>query len=91
MNELIAGKERAELYFMAHPSTPSAMRRPGLSRRAGNWIVLLGPNVRDGICGRGRTVEAALRAFDANYVAALRASNGHVSAGVRAPVQAGLR
>jgi hypothetical protein len=33
---------------------------------------LLGPSVEEGIVGIGQTVEAALRAFDAQYLAGLR-------------------
>jgi len=47
------------------------MRRPQLSVRGGLWIALLGPSVEDGIVGIGPTVEAALQAFDTQYLAAL--------------------
>src|SRR2546423_9365678 len=67
-----AAMERAELYFAAHPASPSAVRRPALSKRSGVWVAMLGKNVREGIVGFGATVEAALRAFDAQYLAALR-------------------
>jgi hypothetical protein len=36
--------------------------------RGGVWIALLGPSISEGIAGFGCTVEAALRAFDAQYV-----------------------
>jgi hypothetical protein len=65
-------KERAELYFAANPGSPSAVRRPKISHRSGTWMALLGLSVRNGIVGFGPTVEAALRAFDAQYLAALR-------------------
>jgi hypothetical protein len=48
------------------------VRRPQLSIRSGTWIALLGRGIEDGIVGIGSTVEAALRAFDAQYLAALR-------------------
>lgn len=67
-----AVNERAELYFLAHPGSPSAVRRPRLFARSGVWVALLGRNVREGIAGFGPTVEAALRAFDAQYMNALR-------------------
>ena len=67
-----AALERAELYYIAHPGSPSAMRRPKLSVRSGTWIALLGRSVQDGIAGFGTTVEGALRAFDAQYLNALR-------------------
>jgi hypothetical protein len=67
-----AGMEQMELYYAAHPGCPSAVRRPQLSIRGALWIALLGRSVEEGILGIGATVEAALRAFDAQYLAALR-------------------
>jgi hypothetical protein len=64
--------ERAALYFLAHPGSPSAVRRPRLFARSGIWVALLGRTVRDGIAGFGPTIEAALRAFDVQYISALR-------------------
>lgn len=69
-----AVNERAELYLLAHPGSPSAVRRPRLFVRSGVWVALLGRNVREGIAGFGPTVEAALRAFDVQYFSALRPS-----------------
>jgi hypothetical protein len=60
-----------ELYCAMHPRSPSAVCRPSLSVRSGLWIALLGPSVEEGIVGIGPTVEAALRAFDAQYLARL--------------------
>ena len=48
------------------------MRRPRLFFRSELWIALLGPSVEEGIVGIGSTVMAALRAFDAQYLAGLR-------------------
>lgn len=67
----LAGQERAELYFRAHPGSPSAVRRPQLSIRSGIWIALLGSQIDIGIAGCGPTVEAALSSFDEQYLAAL--------------------
>jgi len=64
--------QRAALYFAAHPGSPSAVRRPRLSVRRGKWVALLGRNVKEGIAGVGSSVETALRAFDAQYLAFLR-------------------
>jgi hypothetical protein len=68
----VAARQRAELYYELHPRSPSAVRTPKLSVRSGVWIALLGRSVRDGIAGLGPTVEAALRAFDAQYIESLR-------------------
>jgi hypothetical protein len=73
--KMVAAMQRAELYFIAHPGSPSAVRRPQLSYRSGAWVAILGNNVREGIVGFGTTVEGALRAFDAQYLAALRPPN----------------
>jgi hypothetical protein len=61
---------------MAHPGSPTVVRRPQLSRRGDLWIALLGPNVEKGIVGIGPTVDAALRAFDAQYLAFLGHATG---------------
>jgi len=68
----LAAAERMELYYIAHPGSPSAVRRPQLSIRSGVWVALLGDSVRQGIVGFGATVEAALRAFDAQYFKFIR-------------------
>ena len=68
----VAAHQRAELYYELHPRSPSAVRRPKLCVRSGTWVALLGRNVRDGIAGFGPTVEAALRAFDTQYLNSLR-------------------
>src|SRR5207248_8619050 len=68
----LKASERMELYYTAHPTSPSAIRRPQLSIRSGVWVALLGESVRKGIAGFGATVEAALRAFDAQYFNNLR-------------------
>ena len=67
-----AALQRMEMYCEAHPRGPAAVRRPRVIRRGKMWIALLGTNVREGIVGLGPTVEAALRAFDAQYLAGLR-------------------
>lgn len=67
-----AAMSQMELYCDAHPGSPAAVRRPRLFVRGELWIALLGPNVEEGIVGIGPTVTAALRAFDAQYLAGLR-------------------
>jgi hypothetical protein len=68
----IAAKQRAELYCELHPGSPSAVRAPKIFVRSGIWTALLGKSVRDGIAGFGPTVEAALSAFDRQYLTYLR-------------------
>jgi hypothetical protein len=75
-NPTVAAMQRMELYCAAHPGSPSAARRPQLLYREQLWIALLGPTVEEGIVGIGQTVEAALRAFDAQYLAGLRPPSG---------------
>jgi hypothetical protein len=72
LDSTTAAMKRMELYCAAHPGSPSAARRPRLFLRSHLWIALLGPSVEEGIVGIGPTVEAALRAFDAQYLAGLR-------------------
>jgi len=64
-------KDRMERYCTLHPDSPSAVRRPQLSRCRGTFIVLLGHSPDNGIAGIGNTVENALRAFDLQYLRAL--------------------
>ena len=66
-------KDRMERYCTLHPRSPSAVRRPQLSRRRGTFIVLLGHGLENGIVGIGNTVENALRAFDLQYLRAFEA------------------
>lgn len=66
--------ERMELYCLAHPGSPSAVRRPQLLVRGEVWIALLGTSIDEGIAGFGNMVEAALRAFDAQYLRGLPAA-----------------
>jgi hypothetical protein len=67
-----AAMEQMELYCAVHSGSPSAVRRPRLLFRSELWIALLGPSMEEGIVGIGPTVAAALRAFDAQYLAGLR-------------------
>ena len=70
-----AAVEQMEHYCVEHPGSPSAVRRPQLFFRGDLWTALLGPNLAEGIVGIGLTVEAALRAFDAQYLAGQRPPN----------------
>ena len=63
---------RTERYCADHPRSPSAARRPQLSRRGRTFVALLGRNLQSGIAGIGNSVEAALRAFDLQYLRALQ-------------------
>ena len=72
----VAAAQRAQLYYELHPGSPSAVRSPQLFVRSGVWIALLGQSVREGIAGFGPTIEAALRAFDTQYLNTLRPPTG---------------
>src|ERR1700759_766245 len=69
----VAATQRAELYWMAYPGSPSAVQQPRLFMRGKMWIALLGSSLRNGIAGFGPTIESALKEFDAQYLRALRA------------------
>jgi hypothetical protein len=75
-----AAMEQMELYCAAHSGTPSAVRRPRLLFRSELWIALLELTVEEGIVGIGPTIAAALRAFDAQYLAGLRPPSETVGA-----------
>jgi hypothetical protein len=61
-----------EQYFVDHPGSPSAVRRPKVFKQGETFIALLGPDVQHGIVGLGNNVESALRAFDLQYLNDLR-------------------
>jgi hypothetical protein len=67
----VAAIEQTESYCRAHQGSSTAVRRPQLFFRGELWIAVLGPSVEEGIVGIGPTVAAALRAFDAQYLAGL--------------------
>jgi hypothetical protein len=70
-----AAVEQMNEYCATHPRSPSAVRHPQLFFRGDLWVALLGPSFDEGIVGIGPTVAAALRAFDAQYLAGLRPPN----------------
>jgi hypothetical protein len=71
VDQTLAAMEEMERYCTAHPRGPAATRRPRLSIRGRTFVALLGPAIEEGITGFGDTVQAALRAFDAQYSRAL--------------------
>jgi hypothetical protein len=70
-------------YCTLHPRSPSAVRRPQLSRRRGTFVVLLGHSLENGIVVIGNTIENALRAFDLQYLRALEPQPNGVEIGCR--------
>ena len=58
----------AASYCAQHPRSPAAVRRPKIMVRGRSFVALLGATLEDGIAGIGGTVEAALRAFDIQYL-----------------------
>lgn len=69
---MLAVIQRMDLYCMAHPGSPSAVRQPRLSFQDKVWTAVLGPSLTEGIAGFGPTIETALSNFDAQYLQALR-------------------
>lgn len=67
-----AAIEQMNNYCAMRPGSPSAVRRPQLFFRGDLWIALLGPSFEEGIVGVGPSVTDALRAFDEQYLIALR-------------------
>src|SRR5213595_3055568 len=78
MDYAAAAVEQMNQYCASHPGSPSAVRLPQLSFSSDLWVALLGPSFDEGIVGIGPTVAAALRAFDAQYLAGLRPPLGVV-------------
>jgi hypothetical protein len=71
LDQTSRASERRDAYCTAHPRSPTALRRPRLLLRGELWVALLGRNIEQGIVGIGPTIEAALRAFDSQYLAAV--------------------
>ena len=63
----LAAMKEMELYCVSHPRSPATVRRPRLSICGRTFVALLGPAIEEGIAGFGDSVQAALRAFDAQY------------------------
>lgn len=72
LNKTALTVREMDFYFMRHPGSPSAVRRPHLYLDGAAFVALLGPNVKEGIVGLGMTIEAAFRAFDFEYLKRLR-------------------
>jgi hypothetical protein len=66
-DQTLAAMQEMERYCATHPGSPAAVRRPGLTIRGRTFVALLGPSIEEGIAGFGDSVQAALRAFDAQY------------------------
>jgi hypothetical protein len=66
-DQTLAAMQEMERYCAAHPGSPAAARRPGLSIRGRTFVALLGPTIEEGIAGFGDSVQAALSAFDRQY------------------------
>jgi hypothetical protein len=71
VDQTLAVMKEMERYCKAHPNSPAAIRHPRLSIRGRTVVALLGATIEEGIAGFGDTVQAALRAFDAQYSRAL--------------------
>ena len=54
-------------YFVLHPGSPAAVRRPHIVIDHGRYVALLGKSVGRGIFGFGTSVFSALRSFDELY------------------------
>lgn len=81
-NPTLAAMRRMELYCAANPGSPTTARMPQLLYRGQLWVALLGPSAQEGIVGIGQTVEGALRAFDAQYLAGLRPPSARFRRGI---------
>jgi hypothetical protein len=75
VDRTLAAMEEMERYCTAHPNSPAALRRPTLSIRGRTFVALLGPAIEKGVVGFGDTVQAALRAFYAQYSRSLSAAD----------------
>lgn len=69
---MLAATREMNRYCVAHPKGPAALKHPRLFIRDELWVALLGANAEEGVVGIGSTVEAALIAFDSEYLTGTR-------------------
>ena len=65
--ESLAIEQETQFYLAAHPTGPAAHRHPHVMKQSGVWLALE-PNAQMDILGVGPTIEAALAAFDREYL-----------------------
>jgi hypothetical protein len=68
VDQALMTMQEMERYCAAHPNAPVSLRHPRLFIRGRTFVALLGPSIEEGIAGFGDTVQAALHAFDMQYL-----------------------
>jgi len=69
-------KEDVEEYLEDHPRSPAARLRPRMGMVGDIWLVFVGPKVRTGASGLGRTPRDALKDFNRHFMEPLISTNG---------------
>ena len=75
VDQTLAAMQEMERYCAAHPNAPVSLRHPRLFIRGRTFIALLGPSIEGGVVGFGDSVEAALRAFERQYLRSLTSAH----------------
>ena len=75
VDQTFRAMQEMERYCAAHPNAPVSLRHPRLFIRGRTFVALLGPSIEEGVVGFGDRVEAALRAFDRQYLRSLTSAH----------------
>jgi hypothetical protein len=65
-----------EDFLEAHPRSPAARLRPRMGLVEDIWLAFIGPKLRTGASGLGRTPRDALEDFNRHFMEPLIFSNG---------------
>jgi hypothetical protein len=69
-------RDDVEEYLKKHPRSPAARMRPKIGMAGDLWLVFIGPELREGTSGLGRTPRDALEDFNLRFVEPLVSRNG---------------
>jgi hypothetical protein len=69
-------REDVEDFLETHPRSPAARLRPRMGLVEDIWLAFIGPKLRTGASGLGRTPRDALEDFNRHFVEPLIFSNG---------------
>jgi hypothetical protein len=69
-------KGDVEDFLQTHPRSPAARLRPKMGMSGDLWLAFVGPNLREGAAGLGRTPRNALEDFNRKFMEPLISRNG---------------
>jgi hypothetical protein len=69
-------RDDVEEYLKKHPRSPAARLRPKIGMAGDLWLVFIGPELREGTSGLGRTPRDALEDFNLCFMEPRISRNG---------------